>query len=77
MVATLSPSDEAVDENISTLSFALSARQVKVQASVNESIEGSDVELLRARAYKQEIRRLKGTSARARSFSFSFSRQLN
>ena len=60
MVATLSPNDEAVDENVSTLSFALSARQVKVHASVNESLDGGDADVAKARAYRQEIRRLKG-----------------
>ena len=34
LIATLSPADEAADENMSTLAFALSARQVKVQVTL-------------------------------------------
>jgi len=59
MIATLSPEHEAADENICTLTFALSARQVKVHAHVNSIVEGHDAELARLRGYKLQIELLK------------------
>ena len=57
MIATLSPEHEAADENICTLTFALSARQVKVHAHVNSIVEGQTE--LALRAYKLLIEQLK------------------